>query len=101
MLTNKQVSELLGYVKKLQAQVNDGKEYKSDLKKEVLRLYKIAQPDINKEIVQSVLNKMDIKELKEFKKSLSKRANSIIKPLPQLLKVKNEKEIKSNEKFKI
>lgn len=102
-ITKSQSEELSSYIGKLELLAKEGNIYRTDLKKEVLKLCFIAQPEINSKVMESVAEKMSLSELKEFKKAFSNRANNLMPLKPQLssaLKDKNIKDINRSE-FKI
>ena len=102
-LSDGQARKLYEFISALEEKAQDGKIYREDLKKEVVRLCSIAQPDIKPEIMGTVADKMTLKELKSFKKSFEMGANSIIPQKPQLAANKslNEKANRGNTQFKI
>lgn len=102
-ITKSQSEELYSYINKLELLAREGETYRNDLKKEVLKLCFIAQPEINSKVMANVAEKMSLNELKEFKKAFSSRANDLMPPKPQLSPILKDKTIKdvSKSEFKI
>ena len=104
-LHDDQVRKLYNFISELKEKAQDGEIYRKDLKKEVVRLCSIAQPDIESEIMGTVADKMTLEELKSFKKSFEAGASNIIPQKPQLMSNKNLSEkVKGeskNTQFKI
>lgn len=102
-LSDGQVRKLYDFISELEEKAQDGRTYREDLKKEVIRLCSIAQPDIKPEVMGTVADKMTLNELKSFKKSFESGANSIIPQKPQLASNKclNERAKGGNTQFKI
>ena len=102
-ITKSQSEELSSYISELETLANEGKVYRDDLKKEVLKLCFIAQPELSSKTMEAVAAKMSISELKEFKRAFSNRTNEIMPPKPQLSPIFKEKNIKdaSKSEFRI
>ena len=102
-ITKTQSEELYSYINKLEALAKEGEVYRNDLKKEVLKLCFIAQPEINSKVMENVAEKMSLNELKEFKKAFSSRVDNLMPPKPQLSPILKDKTIKdvSKSEFKI
>lgn len=102
-LSKGQARKLYNFISELKEQAEDGKAYREDLKKEVVRLCSIAQPNIKSEIMSTVADKMTLRELKSFRKSFEEGANNIIPQKPQLGSRRNlnEKSENRNIQFKI
>lgn len=75
IVSKKQANELLQYISILKQTAQLGKQYKEDLIAEVKRLSFLCNENISADIINSVLEKMDILELKEFKKVYSQKVN--------------------------
>lgn len=100
-ISKSQAIMLNDYISDLKQLANDGLIYKNDLQKEVTRLCCIAQPEIDTRIINDVAKKMNIEELKAFKKSFEASANEVIPVKPQLTPDKKEKIKYNNNEFRI
>lgn len=78
-----------------------GDVYSSELKREVIKLSAIVQPEVNSEVMKSVADKMSVEELKSFRDSFKSKAAGIFPPNPQLNSVNPKAENKVNTQFKI
>lgn len=79
-----QAKKLYSMIEELEEQARDGASYKNDLKEEVVRLGLLCQPDISKNLMQDVCQKMSISELKGFKEAFKKNTASLVPCMPQL-----------------
>lgn len=96
-----QAKKLAKYLSDLEGDAKEGKIYKEELRHEVLRLSSIAQPDLDRIIMNNVTKKMSLDELKAFKKSFLNKTNEILPPKPQLTSLKKENKSFLNSEFKI
>lgn len=95
---SKQLSTLLAELERL---ASEGKEYFNDLKREVIRLCALTQPEINSEIMDSVSSKMSLAELKAFKKAFELKSDELLPAKPQLTPFKKDFVSKKNNDFKM
>ena len=101
-LSKEEVKLLSEYIFKLESFANLGKSLEEDLKKEVAKLCIFNQPKIDTEIIKSVVEKMDFKELNAFKKAFSyKNDNSKFLSLKPQLASKDSLKVEQNTEFKI
>lgn len=102
-LSRSQAKKLYNLILELEELSKDGKVYRNDMKKEVVRLCSIAQPNIDSKTMESVADKMTMKELKSFRDSFEEDAYEKFPKKPQLSPNKslNEKQEKKNTQFKI
>ena len=100
-LNEKQVKKLKNFIDSLKLQAEDGKIYREDLQKEVLRLSVASDSSISLKTMKSVTDKLSIDELKEFKKSFEKKLSSGLAVKPQLACEKQKQVKKDNVQFKI
>ena len=77
-----------------------GQEYQKDLQREILGLNAQAGGEIPPKLVQGILKKLDLSELKQLKESLECRIHSRVECTSQLLPP-GEKEGKDNRFFKL
>ena len=71
--SSEEIKSLSLYIDELKQAASDGEKYKEDLQKDVIRLSFLAQESINPQIFKGIVEKMDIDELKEFKKAYESR----------------------------
>ncbi len=100
-ISAQQAQELSRLISELERLASEGKEYYNDLKREVMRLCALTQPEINPEVMDSVTSKMDISELKAFKKAFEMKSEEILPAKPQLASLKMEKLNQKNKDFKM
>lgn len=100
-ISAEQAQELSRLISELERLASEGKEYYNDLKREVMRLCALTQPEINPEVMDSVTSKMDISELKAFKKAFEMKSEEILPAKPQLASLKMEKLNQKNKDFKM
>lgn len=95
-LTEHECKSLCDYIEELERQASDGKLYKSELKRSVLKEFSFANPDIEVDTIKSIVDKLSVEELKSLKDGFSKCEKN--KPLIQL---KGEEKVNtSNSKDK-
>lgn len=100
-ITAEQAKKLSELIDELERLSNQGKEYYEDLKREVMRLCALTQPEISSDVMDSVTSKMSINELKAFKKAFNMKTNEILPIKPQLATMKKEKVNQKNIDFKM
>lgn len=100
-ITEEQAKQISGLIDELERLAKEGKEYYEELKSEVMRLCALTQPEISSEVMNSVTSKMDISELKAFKKAFELKTNEILPAKPQLTSIKREKTGQKNKDFKM
>lgn len=100
-ITAEQSQKLAELIDELERLAKEGKEYYNDLKREVMRLCAITQPEINSEVMNSVASKMSVAELKAFKKAFEIKSEEILPAKPQLTPLKRDKMTQKNKDFKI
>ena len=100
-LSSSDSENLYELIKSLKQEAEDGKQYKEDLKREVIRLCAGSESGICIETMKSVADKMDISELKSFKNAFEKKSLEYNVFKPQLLPKKTEKKKNTNTEFKI
>lgn len=101
ILTKCEVKELLHEIDCLKAKAHDGEVYREETESEMMRLYSIAEPELPLETIKSVVSRMTIEELKEFKKVYEKRTARMTTSTPQLAPTENaEKSHSVNSAYK-
>ena len=71
------------------------------MKREVIRLCALTQPEINSEVMDNVASKMSLSELKAFKKAFELKSEEILPAKPQLSALKKETVLRKNNDFKM
>lgn len=71
-------------VKALEEKAAIGDEYLNELRNDIMRLSKSAQPDITTKVMENVVSKMSLNELKAFREAYKKKSMKNIEIRPQL-----------------
>lgn len=100
-LNQDQTNKLHDLISSLKKEAEDGKAYKEDLEREVIRLCVASDIGISIDTMKSVAGKMSLQELKSFKDTFEKKSMGIFNPKPQLIPQKHGKIPKNNIEFKI
>ena len=101
LINKNEAIKLAKFIDSLKQQAKDGQIYREELRKEVVRLCFIAQPELDNKIMDNLTVKMSIDELKAFKKAFVTKTNEIIPPKPQLFVNQKEKLNKQNIDYKM
>jgi hypothetical protein len=101
LLTKSQADTLKNYINALEKQAEDGKEYRESLQNEVIRFSALLNPEIRTSTIKSLVKKMSLNELREFKTSFEKKAGESILPAPQLYVKKTPESSTKTSAFKI
>ncbi len=78
-----------------------GKAYRENLKRDVLKLSAMVQPEISSDLMQSIVEKLSADELESFKKCFKSKLAKIIPPSPQFSAEAQPKSVPENIQFKI
>ena len=101
-ISKSQTKDLLKFIDDLKSQAEDGKIYKEDLRKDVMKYCSLTDPQFDIKIMDSVTKKMNIEELKSFKKVFQSKVDKTFPVKPQLLSsCEKEKKKAKNTEFKI
>jgi hypothetical protein len=100
-ITKSQSLALHAHIKNLETLAEDGKEYRNELEKEVLRLCALTQPEIHGSIMKGITKKMNISELREFKTAFEKQVHESFLPSPQLYRPTESSSQPQNSEFLI
>lgn len=100
-ITKEQAKKVSQFIYDLESLAEVGKAYKEDLRREVLRLCAMAEPKLAGSTMNSVTEKMNLDELKEFKKAFEARTNEILPLKPQLTPINTSRKKEKNAEFKI
>lgn len=101
-MSKKQSKDLLDFINDLKKQAEDGKTYKEDLRKDVMKYCSLADPQFDIKIMDSVTKKMNLEELKSFKTVFQNKVDKTFPVKPQLLSsCEKEKKKSKNTEFKI
>lgn len=101
-LSAQEVKKLYGYLGSLEDDAQYGRQYRADLKSEVVRLSVLVQPDIGKSMMESLAEKMDIGELKAFKSAYERKSAALFQRKPQLFQSGGqEQKAQNNQEYHI
>ena len=102
MLSAQDAQALYAHIRGLECDAGYGSAYRQELKDEVVRLGMLVQPEIAKETMQSLTEKMDIEELKAFKKGYMEKGAKVLPLRPQLFGPRESgKKTEENTDYKI
>ncbi|SDN83446.1 hypothetical protein [Acetanaerobacterium elongatum] len=99
-LSGSEVLTLKEYIQRLEKEASCGRAYKSGLEKEVLRLAFAAYPKANCELIKAAVERMELDELREFKRLFDTDEKNFLAGVPQLAKGADTAG-RSNTEFKI
>ncbi len=99
--TEQEASKLFDLIKNLKEKAEVGSFYKEELKKEVIKLSAIVQPEISLTLMKSVTEKLNVEELKSFRDSFKSKLSEIIPTKPQFSQEKTDFSKTTNTQFKI
>ncbi len=83
-LKSHQSKSLCEYIAQLEEKAKDGELYKENLRKSVIRLMGVSQPNISTDTLQSIIEKLTVDELSTLKEAYKKSATQFEKFAPQL-----------------
>lgn len=75
-LTGDDCKKIDSKIKELEILAYDGKIYKEELQKSLIRLYALNEPDVPSNVINSVVDKMNVGELKAFKKAYENKSKN-------------------------
>lgn len=102
VLLHKSEAEALGdYIRKMEYMAGIGETYLHDLKADVLKSCSIAKPELKKDVMESVCDKMSIDELKAFKSVFNSDIDKMFPPTPQIAPYGPKAEKEDYKEFKI
>lgn len=93
-------SEILSYIRTLEKQAMDGREYRNNLVCEVKKFSLLSKCGISAETMDSIVNSLSVKELCELRDVYEKRASSALPTVPQTF-AGNKNNRENNEGFTI
>ena len=100
-ISKSQAKDLTKFIDTLKEQAEDGKTYKEDMRKEVLKYCSLVEPEIDIKVMDAVTKKMNLNELKSFKTAFMSKVNRDFPVKPQLLPYEKEKKKNKINEFKI
>lgn len=92
--------KILSYIRTLEKEAQDGREYRSNLVSEVKKFSLLSKCGISSTTMESIVNSLSVKELCELRDVYEKRADSVVPTVPQTY-VGNNNNRESNEGFTI
>ena len=100
-LSESETKEILSLIKSLKEKSEAGEYFKEELKKEVIKLSGIVQPEISSSLIKSIADKISIKELTQFRDCFKERASKVMPLTPQFSSEEAKESSCSNTQFKI
>ena len=93
--------KLRNYIEGLKKQAADGAYYRTVLEGEVLKFSALAQPEVSRKTMESVVGALSLEELRELKAAYKSGAAKKLPPEPQLFAEKTAVRTDKNTEFKI
>ena len=100
-LTESQVCKLRGHLEDLEKRAGMGDEYRNNLRREVVRLSGILQPGIALPVMERVVQRMTLDELKAFHKAYSQKREETFPVSPQLAGRDRSRRAEGDRSFQI
>lgn len=100
-LTSYEAERLSEYISSVEEDAHNGRAFKKQLTDDVIRLSMIVQPEISKEIMVDLAEKMTIKQLQTFKQYFSSKTEEYFPSKPQLYSEKAVADKTKNNEFRI
>lgn len=100
-LTSYEAKQLSDYILKLEEDAHNGRIFRKQLADDVIRLSMVVQPEISKEIMSDLTDKMTIKQLQCFKEYFSSKTGECLPGKPMLYSEKSAANKFENKEFKI
>ena len=96
-----ETKEVFSLIKNLKEKAEAGEYFKEELKKEVIKLSGVVQPEISSSLIKSIADKISIKELTQFRDCFKERASKVMPLNPQFSSEEIKKSECSNTQFKL
>ena len=95
--------EILTYIRSLEKEAQDGREYRNNLVSDVKKFSLLSKSGISQSTMNSIVKSLSVKELCELRDIYLKRASTVVPPVPQTFagNRKNRENRESNEGFTI
>lgn len=100
-LTESQVCKLHGHLEDLEKRARMGDEYWDNLRREVVRLSGIVQPEVALPVIEGVARKMTLDELKAFYKAYSQKLQETFPASPQIVGRDHIRQAEGDRSFQI
>lgn len=100
-LTSGEAKKLSNYILSMEEDAHNGRIFRKQLTDDVVRLSMIVQPEISREIMADLADKMTIKQLQCFKQYFSSKTDECLPSKPMLYKEKSVTNKTENNEFKI
>lgn len=98
---NTETQDLKKTLENLKQKAKIGQMYYDDLKKEVIKLSAMVQPQLNSKVMESICQKASIEELKSLKLAFKKQFSQIMPSTPQLSHEETKNQKTENLQFKL
>ena len=83
-LSESQCQDLYHAWKELEELAQEGKQYREELRKEVVRMSAAVCPGISPSVMEGLSSRMSLSELQVFRKAYSSQLQRLDSPVPQL-----------------
>jgi hypothetical protein len=101
VLTKQEADELVKYLDGLEELAQNGRQYREDICKSVVKLCAMAQPELPTEVMRRAADSMTLEDLKAFEKAFQLRVNELLPMRPQLAATDKKPDAQANAEFKI
>lgn len=82
--TKDECSKLFEYIRELEKDAKDGKDYRKSLEADFTRLMAISEPELSEASVKAAMSGLSSENLREFIRVMTKRAEGVLPIKPQL-----------------
>lgn len=84
VLSKDGVRQLLDYLAQLDELAQQGREYRAEITRQVLKLSRIIQPEISSDVMKRVTSAMSLADLQAFEEAFTEKAGAMLPIKPQL-----------------
>ena len=84
VLSKDGVRQLLDYLAQLDELAQQGREYRAEVTRQVLKLSRIIQPEISSDVMKRVTGAMSLADLQAFEEAFTEKAGAMLPIKPQL-----------------
>ncbi len=100
LLSKEQAAAVSGYIEKLEKAAELGEKYRGQLTASILKYSSLAQPELPREVLASVIEKLSVNELEKMENGYRHMAQKLL-PLEPQTAVRHRDESEKNNEFKI
>lgn len=84
VLSKDAARQLLDYLAQLNELAQQGKEYRAEVTRQVLKLSRLVQPEISSDVMERVAGAMSLADLRAFQEAFTEKAGAMLPIRPQL-----------------